>query len=104
MEKSNFVIVQETDEYMYIVDISLHFDTITNTVKSVLSQLYAHHILGNKRLIYRDSDGRIDEIKHNNGVFINFAPGHSGIDTLPPFSASYPYEILSVNVQWIIRH
>ena len=99
MDKSNFVIAHETEQYLYIVDTSVHFDSITNTVESVLSLLYEYHNLGNRRLIYRDSDGQIDEILHINGVFIDFAPGHHGIENLPAFSSRFSNELLSVHVQ-----
>lgn len=83
MSTSNFIIGHQTEEYIYILDISKDFDTITNTTQAVLSFLSKNCQLGDRRLIYRDSLGNIDEIVHEKGEFKRFTPGHSGIENLP---------------------
>jgi hypothetical protein len=77
---SEFEIIYQTSEYMYIVDIGLVCKSVTNDAENVLKFLTKYHQLGSRRLIYRDSEGQIDEILHDNGKFMRFAPGHSGIE------------------------
>jgi len=82
--KSNFnaeySVRRITDDYIYIVDdCGTHSKSVTNDVENVLSYLSEMYKLGNRRLFYRDSDGVIDEILHDNGKFITFAPGFIGI-------------------------
>ena len=83
VQKSKFYIAQETDEYIYIIDLGIDTKSVTNDVENVLSFLSEYNNLGNRRLIYWDSDSRIDEIIHENGVFKRFSPGHKGITGLP---------------------
>ena len=78
-----FSIEKETENYIYIVDKGTENEmSVTNAVKSVLEQISALGKLGSRRLIYRDSLGNDDEIIHENGRFIRFAPGYKGIDDL----------------------
>ena len=78
-----FDIKKETDEYMYIVDTGVNERSVTNDARDVVYYLCKHYNLKNRRLIYRDSCGSIDEIKHFYGTFLEYAPGHAGIDDLP---------------------
>ena len=104
--RAEFLLVDQTPEYMYIVDVgktatstSLSQSTsVTNNAVAVVKFLFDNHNLGHRRLIYRDSDKQIDEIIHDNGVFIRFSPGHPGIENLPELAA-YPDGFLSVGVQ-----
>jgi len=77
---SMFAIEQDTDEYMYIKDIGRNGKTLTNDAAAVCMNLFKFHNLGNRRLIYKDSAGDIDEMQHEAGVFIKFLPGHKGIE------------------------
>jgi len=77
---AEFSVLQITDEYIYIVDdCAKDSKSLTHDVENVLSYLTDMYKLGNKRLFYRDTDGQIDEIVHENGKFIDFAPGFKGI-------------------------
>jgi hypothetical protein len=51
--------------------------SVTNDAEYVVAEVVKQ--CGNKtaRVIYRDSDGRWDELVHDNGVFVRFAPGDS---------------------------
>lgn len=49
--------------------------SITNDAENVIKFLYKNKILKNKRLFYIDSEGRIDELLHKDGKFINFKSG-----------------------------
>jgi len=82
MIASQFVIENETSDYMYIIDTGIDARSVTNDAGNVLSHLSTNFNLGNRRLIYRDSTGQIDEIVHDNGIFIRFKPGHIGINDL----------------------
>jgi len=77
--KSKFDIVRSTDEYLFIVDSGCDTRTVTNDAANVVRFLTDNYNLGGRRLIYRDSSGQIDEIVHQNGLFIKFAPGYKGI-------------------------
>jgi hypothetical protein len=79
---SKFVIEKETDAYMYIIDTGVNEKSVTNDVVNVLAYLTENYNLENRRLIYRDSMGQIDEIKHYYGKFLSFFPGHSDIKDL----------------------
>jgi len=69
-----------TDEYMYIIDVGEIDKSVTNDAPAVCMHLFKNFDLRNRRLIYKDSTGNIDEIIHDFGVFIRFAPGHKGIN------------------------
>jgi hypothetical protein len=46
--------------------------SVTNDVEAVVEELVEKY--GNKRIFYMDTDSNIDEILHNDGVFVDFAP------------------------------
>jgi hypothetical protein len=77
MIKSNFLILPETDKDAPLVirDVGpWHlFKTVTNDAENVVEYLYRIGLLvNNKRLLYYDSDGRLDELLHENGTFKDF--------------------------------
>ena len=82
MLQARFVIEQETDDYLYIIDTGVEERSVTHDAAAVLEFLTENYGLGNRRLIYRDSTGQNDEILHENGRFKGFAPGHVGITDL----------------------
>jgi hypothetical protein len=77
-----FVIKKETDCFVYIEDRGNHHNckTVTNDAEWILKEL-ADSIANfeNKRLLYMDSEGRIDEIEHSGRRFIGFKAGHEGV-------------------------
>jgi len=79
---SEFAIVNETPEYIFIVDTVRDKRCVTHDAKAIVLYLSEHHDLKNRRLFYRDTLGNIDEILHEAHSFKGFAPGHQGI-TLP---------------------
>jgi hypothetical protein len=95
--RAKFVVVKQTHEYTYIADVGKTATSVTNNVEAIVKFLSGNHILGSRRLFYRDSDGQIDEIIHDNGAFIRFAPGHEGIENLPELAA-YPDDFMNVEV------
>jgi hypothetical protein len=46
--------------------------SITNDAERIAERL--HRQYGNRRIVYRDTDGEWRELRHRNGVFIDFAP------------------------------
>jgi hypothetical protein len=79
--KPEFYIDSDTEEYIYIIDDSDNSYygamTITNGVEYVVQYLHQKYDLGKRRLFYKDTEGRIDEIVHNGkGDFIDFSAGH----------------------------
>jgi hypothetical protein len=60
---------------VYIVDLANVCGTtsVTNDAENVVSNIAREY--GNMRIFYRDTDGQWDELVHDNGKFIRFAPG-----------------------------
>ena len=48
--------------------------SVTNDAESVVAELNRTLDLGDRRLIYRDTDGRWDELVHERGAFVGFSP------------------------------
>lgn len=50
--------------------------TVTNDAEEVVAELHRQDILGGRRLFYHDSEGQLDELRHDgNGKFLGFSPG-----------------------------
>lgn len=68
-----FQIVHETNEFVFIVDLDGK-RSVTNDAEKVVQ--YFHKIIPQKRIMYRDTQGRWDELLHDkHGNFLGFAPG-----------------------------
>jgi hypothetical protein len=65
-------IVRSTAEILYIEDVNDGGMSITNAAEHVCDLI--HHLHGNLRIVYRDTMGRWDELVHDAGVFLRFAP------------------------------
>lgn len=75
--RSDFEIVANVpDKAIAIVDLNRGRMSITNDAEAVVDWLTGRQFLSpGKRLVYRDSDGRWDELKHDGaGRFLGFAP------------------------------
>lgn len=70
-------IEEQTDEKVVIRDVGNNgCMTVTNDAEGVVRGLHANGMLGARRLFYYDSEGTLDEIKHDGkGAFKGFAPG-----------------------------
>jgi len=44
--------------------------SVTNDAENVVEYLY--NLYGNRRIFYIDSEGILDELRHNNGNFVGF--------------------------------
>lgn len=66
---------------VWIADIGEDTDrSVTNDAEAVVQSLANRY--GTRRIIYKDTMGRFDELVHERGVFKHFAPGYK--DLTPP--------------------
>ncbi len=80
---ARFIIERRDDHEIVIVDVGDHarVRTITNDAEAVVRHLHANGDLGTRRLLYHDSEGALDELKHDGaGTFKGFAPGPGPLD------------------------
>ena len=68
--KSSFSITDIKDDRVVILDNNLGGRSVTNDAENVVE--YLHSVYGNRRIFYIDSDGVLDELRHNNGNFVGF--------------------------------
>lgn len=74
---ANYQIVEVTANIIFISDLDLGNKSITNDAEHVVDVLL--QIYGPKRkIVYRDTEGQWDELKHDGEKFIDFAP-YTGI-------------------------
>lgn len=60
MNSHNWIFIEDTNSGM----------SVTNDAEAVCEHLV--HYYGNKRIMYRDTDGTWDELVHNHGIFKRF--------------------------------
>lgn len=72
--QASFQIVKKTDTIILLQDIGNNSRTITNDDDKVINVLSQHFNLKNKRVFYKDSDGRFDELVHESNQFSGFSP------------------------------
>lgn len=60
---------------MWIEDIGRECRSVTNDAHAVVAKLVAEY--GDRRIIYKDSIGNWDELKHEGNRFIGFAPARN---------------------------
>jgi len=74
------------DDWIYIEDIggNAGLSTVTNHRQEVLNDLaeFRDDWLATRRVFYKDTDGEIDEIVHENGRFVAFRSGRQSPDML----------------------
>ncbi len=75
--KCNYVIEKSEPNLLIIRDIGpwSEYMSVTNGAERVVEELHDRGLLGNKQLLYYDSEGQLDELKHNGRNFTGFAPG-----------------------------
>lgn len=74
MTKARYIIESESPKTLIISDVGTHHMSITNDAEGVVKELHENNLLMGRRLYYYDSDGRLDELKHDgNGKFTGFA-------------------------------
>jgi len=79
--KANYIIVEDDHQRgaaLVIKDVGPwdQHPSVTNDAENVVRSLVAQgHLPEGRRLLYYDSDGRLDEILVKDGQFVGFAPG-----------------------------
>jgi polysaccharide deacetylase 2 family uncharacterized protein YibQ len=68
--KSTFSITEIKDDRVVILDNNLGGRSVTNDAENVVEYLY--NVYGNRRIFYIDSEGILDELRHNKGEFVGF--------------------------------
>lgn len=68
--KSTVSITEIKDDRVVILDNNLGGRSVTNDAENVVEYLYS--VYGNRRIFYIDSEGILDELRHNNGNFVGF--------------------------------
>ncbi len=70
-----FKIMHTTDTFVLIADMdSDGFPSITNSAHGVIELLSVQMNLTNRAVIYRDTMGRFDELRHDGHKFTGFSP------------------------------
>ena len=68
--KSSFSITEIKDDRVVILDNNLGGRSVTNDAENVVEYLY--NVYGNRRIFYIDTEGVLDELRHNKGEFVGF--------------------------------
>ena len=69
---ADYRIIGVTDEFVFLLDINRGHISITNDAEWVVEQVIASH--GDRRIIYKDTQGEWDELYHDGTRFIEFRP------------------------------
>jgi len=72
--KSNYDYTVNDDGSVHIVDL-LGGMSVTNDAEAVLMEIHHHIDLTGRDVTYRDTEGQVDRLLHEKGVFKGFAPG-----------------------------
>lgn len=71
MNRSAYYIDNWNKEFVFIIDMDMGL-SVTNDAENVVPEVVREY--GNKRIVYRDTAGQWDELVHDNGKFVRFAP------------------------------
>jgi hypothetical protein len=78
-DRANYVVVRDDPGgTLFIKDVGPwdQYQSVTNAIEVVVAELYAAgRLVDGRRLLYFDSTGELDEIVHEAGRFVHFAPG-----------------------------
>lgn len=73
--RAKYTVESQNNEILVIRDAGKGQMTVTNDAEAVVEDLEESGLLRGRKLLYYDSDGRLDELKHKDGKFAGFAPG-----------------------------
>lgn len=76
--RAQFLVEREDAAMVVIADVGDHARvlTVTNDAEAVVAALHAAGALRGRRLLYHDSEGVLDELRHDGaGRFLGFGPG-----------------------------
>jgi hypothetical protein len=83
MARAHYEIVKDDSLFLTISDVGQDRPSVTNDAEGVVLELHQVGILGSRRLLYYDSEGRLDELVHDGrGTFLGFSPGTPTIEVL----------------------
>lgn len=71
MVRCSYYVFGFTDDRVFVIDNDVGM-SLTNDAENVIKEL--NMIYGDRRVIYRDTCGRWDEMVHSRGKFVEFAP------------------------------
>jgi hypothetical protein len=69
--RSSYCVDRVEPDAVYIIDLDEGM-SVTNNAEAVVLDLFLKY--GERRIIYRDTDGRWDELLHDKGHFTGFGP------------------------------
>lgn len=72
MTRADYEVVEVLADMVFLVDLDMGNRSVTNDVEAVVAEVLALH--PGRRIVYRDSMGRWDELCHDGGAFTRFAP------------------------------
>jgi hypothetical protein len=75
MNRSVYSVRKVTVDKVFIVDENTGMLSVTNDAEHVCAELFEK--FGPKHFLYRDTDGRWDELIHTAGIFDSFRPGEA---------------------------
>jgi hypothetical protein len=76
------LVTHKKGQYIFVRDIGhMTGRSVTNDAEYIVGQLYLDFGLAdNERIFYEDSEGEIDELKHNGQRFTGYKFGHEGVE------------------------
>lgn len=77
--RADYEMVKVTADVVWIRDRNLGNVSVTNDAEAVCRRVW--HDYPNRRIIYQDSTGTWDELKHQGGQFTGYAP--APVDMVP---------------------
>ena len=60
---------------IHVVDLNLGNMSVTNDAEAVIEELHKQVDLTDKKVQYTDSEGQVDRLLHEGGIFAGFAGG-----------------------------
>lgn len=72
MARADYEIISASGETLYLIDLDLGNRSVTNDAEAVVAEVLASH--PGKQIVYRDTQGRWDELRHDGCAFQGFAP------------------------------
>lgn len=72
MARADYEVVEVVADLVFLVDLDRGGRSVTNDAEAVVAEMLAMH--PGRRVVYRDSRGRWDELCHDGRAFVGFAP------------------------------
>lgn len=78
--RAHYYVDWVADTYVTLTDANDGAMSITNDAEAVVAEVHSNY--PGRRIFYVDTEGRIDELLHEDGEFIGFAPGKDAYGAL----------------------